>query len=71
MSHYYCSEHTDNADSRCITCEAAREWVEKDSTISTLQARIEKCEAMLWVAYRKSGSPKEYRDWRNLIKANI
>ena len=40
MSHYYCSEHTDNADSRCITCEAAREWVEKDSTISTLQARI-------------------------------
>lgn len=39
--------------------------------LADMQARIEKCEAMLWVAYRKSGSPKEYRDWRNLIKANI
>ena len=32
---------------------------------------IEKCEAMLWVAYRKSGSPKEYADWRNWIKEKI
>lgn len=40
----YCSEHTDNADSRCITCEAAREWIEKDATISSLQARIEELE---------------------------
>lgn len=33
--------------------------------------QIEKCEAMLWAAYRKSGSPKDYRDWRNLIEAKI
>ena len=44
MSNYYCSEHTDNADSQCITCEAAREWIEKDNTIATQQAHIEALE---------------------------
>ena len=29
---------------------------------------MDKLEGMLWVAYRKSGSPKEYRDWRRLRK---
>ena len=41
MSLYYCSEHTDNADIRCLTCKSAQEWIEKDMTIAALQDRIE------------------------------
>jgi hypothetical protein len=32
---------------------------------------MDKLEAMLWMAYRKSGSPKEYRDWRTLMKGKL
>jgi len=28
---------------------------------------MDKLEAMLWMAYRKSGSPHGYRDWRRLM----
>jgi hypothetical protein len=28
---------------------------------------MDKLEAMLWMAYRKSGSPLQYRDWRRLM----
>jgi len=28
---------------------------------------IDKMESMLWMAYRKSGSPHQYRDWRRLM----
>lgn len=41
MSHYYCSEHGDEPDSRCVICDVALEWQQKDATISSLQARIE------------------------------
>ena len=30
-------------------------------------AQLDKLEAMLWMSYRKSGSPLQYRDWRQLM----
>ena len=47
MSHYYCSEHGDDPDSRFITCDAALEWKQKDATIATMQARIDALTAAL------------------------
>ena len=40
MSHYYCSEHGDDPDASCVTCDAAREWIDKDERIAELEAEL-------------------------------